>query len=326
MGGVVIRVTAPRLPSASSHGQTNRAGLAFGFAAYVTWGLFPFYFDLLSDVPAIELVAHRIIWSFVLLIGITAISRDWTSLWALTRDARRAGGLALAAIFLAANWGIYVYAITSDQVVESSLGYFINPLVNVGLGVLVLHEQLRRVQWIAIGIAALAVLELTLAYGAVPWIGLSLAGTFGTYGLIKKMAGTKATTSLTFETVVLLPFALAYVALSGGTVQSIASEGNVRLAILLVLLGPVTAMPLLAFTAAATRIPLSVLGLLQYVSPTLVFLGGVFIFGESMTPQRWAGFAIIWIALALFSIDAWRHSRSPGPQGAVAAISVTEPD
>jgi len=290
--------------------------------AYVLWGLFPFYFALLDSVSPLEVVAHRVIWSFVLLSIILLLTKSWSQVRDIVRNRRAAATLAAAAVFLAFNWGIYVYSVATNQLVEASLGYFINPLVSVALGVLLIKERLRRLQWVAVGIAGVAVLELTWSYGQVPLIGLGLAFSFGIYGLLKKVVGAKALPALTIETGSLLPVALIYlvsVELLG--IASFASTGW-EIGILLILLGPVTTLPLLAFGAAATRIPLSTLGLMQYFTPTFIFLVGIFVFGEQMTPSRWFGFGLIWIGLVLFSVDALRAARS----GRMSPLTVAEPD
>lgn len=290
--------------------------------AYVLWGLFPFYFALLDSVSPLEVVAHRVIWSFVLLSIILLITKSWSQVRDIVRNRRAAATLAAAAVFLAFNWGIYVYSVATNQLVEASLGYFINPLVSVALGVLLIKERLRRLQWVAVGIAGVAVLELTWSYGQVPLIGLGLAFSFGIYGLLKKVVGAKALPALTIETGSLLPVALIYLAsVEFLGLASFASTGW-GIGILLILLGPVTTLPLLAFGAAATRIPLSTLGLMQYFTPTFIFLVGIFVFGEQMTPSRWVGFSLIWIGLVLFSVDALRAARS----GRMSPLAVAEPD
>lgn len=218
--------------------------------------------------------------------------------------------LGVAAVFLAVNWCVYVGAVSSNQVVEASLGYFINPLVSVGLGVLILRERLRTGQWVAVGAAIVAVAVLTVSYGRLPWISLVLGFSFGIYGLIKKQVGAGAVESLTIETGILAPIAAVVVAtitLSGSS--ALLNDGP-STAILLVLLGPVTAIPLLAFGGAATRIPLSTLGLMQYMTPVLLFLIGVVVFDEQMSTARWFGFALVWISLAIMSVDGLRNARA----------------
>jgi chloramphenicol-sensitive protein RarD len=286
--------------------------------------VFPVYFALLDSVTPWEIIADRIVWSFVLLAGIIMLRRSWPEVAGLIRSKRTLGLLAIAAIFLATNWGTYVYAVSIGQVVEGSLGYFINPLVSVALGVVVLKERLRPLQWVALGIALLAVLELTWSYSAVPWIGLVLAFSFGMYGLVKKIVGAKAIPAMAVETSVLFPLAAGYLIIAGATGNAVFASQGPLIAILLVLLGPVTVIPLLAFNGAATRIPLSILGLMQYLTPTVIFLIGVFGFDEDMTTSRWLGFAIIWIALVIFAVDAWRSSREG--RRVQDELAVAEPD
>lgn len=270
------------------------------------------------------------VWSLVLLIIILAIRRKWAPLVAAFRSGRTVGLLAIAAVMISVNWGVYAYAVTHDQVVEASLGYFINPLVSVSLGVVLLRERLRPLQWTAVAIGAVAVLVLTASYGRPPWISLILAFSFGFYGLFKKIADVGAVESLTIETALLLPIALIVMlgfARSGHGALVTAGAGTV---VLLMLLGPVTAIPLLAFGAATTRIPLSTLGLVQYLTPTLQFLLGLTVFGTYVPPERWLGVGIIWFALVIFSWDAVRHSRrvidhSEEPS-AIDELEVTVPD
>lgn len=261
------------------------------------------------------------VWSLVFLLLLTLVTRSWARSLAAARSGRTVGLLAIAAAFLALNWGVYVYAVVSDQVVEASLGYFINPLVSVALGVLVLRERLRPGQWAAVGIALVAVAVLTFSYGRPPWISLILAFSFGIYGLIKKQVGAGSVESLTIETATLAPLALAVMAWFVATGDSALSAGGPSDALLLVLLGPVTAIPLLAFGGAATRIPLSTLGLLQYFTPVFQFLIGVVVFGEAMTPARWVGFLLVWLSLIVMTVDGLRHARTR-----VDDLEVVEPD
>ncbi|MFM1918144.1 MAG: hypothetical protein RJB01_1659 [Actinomycetota bacterium] len=295
-------------PVTQSPDREHRVGLLLGAAAWTMWGLFPVYFALLDSVSPIEIVAHRVIWSLLFMVIVITVVRGWRRVrshlsW------RTVGILAAAAVLLSVNWLVYVYAVNSDQVVQASLGYFINPLVSVALGVVILHERMRRMQWLAIGIAAIAVLILTISYGSLPWIALILALSFGFYGLLKKFAGIGSAESLTIETALLAPFALILLTtmeIDGGAI--FATEGW-GISILLILLGPVTALPLLAFGAAANRIPLSTLGALQYLTPILQFLLGVLVFAEPMPGTRWLGFVFVWIALVVFATDTYRSTR-----------------
>ena len=231
--------------------------------------------------------------------------------------------LAVAAAFLAVNWGVYVYAVSSNQIVEASLGYFINPLVSVGLGVVLLRERLRAGQWIAVAVAVAAVAVLAVSYGRLPWISLILACSFGIYGLIKKHVGAGAVESLTIETAVLTPIAIAVMASMAVAGSSALTTGGGWTVLLLILLGPVTAIPLLAFGGAATRIPLSSLGLMQYLTPVLQFLLGVIVFDEAMSAMRWAGFLLVWVSLVIMSVDGLRNARSG--RNAADDLEVIEP-
>lgn len=314
-----LLIGRPRLPQSQAG-----IGVLLGFVAYGLWGLFPLYFHVLSDVAPIEVVANRVVWSLVFLAILTTVTRTWARTLLTARERRDVVRLGIAAMFLAVNWGFYVYAVATNQVVEASLGYFINPLVSVGLGVLVLRERLRTGQWLAVGIAILAVGVLTVSYGRLPWISLILAFSFGIYGLIKKQVGTGAVESLTIETAVLAPLAVVVmIVMAGSGSSSITSDGAGTVA-LLVLLGPVTAIPLLAFGGAATRIPLSTLGLMQYLTPVFQFLLGVFVFGEAMSTTRWLGFLLVWISLVVMSVDGLPNARVN--RRPIDDLEVTEPD
>ncbi len=283
------------------------SGLLYGLIAYGLWGLFPLYFSLFDGVSPLEVVAHRIVWSLVFIVIVLLFMRKWRSFIAVFRDKRSVGLLALAAIFIAINWGTYVYAIESDHVVQASLGYLINPLVSVALGVIVLRERLRNLQWVAVAIAAIAVIYLTFATGAFPWISLTLAFSFAMYGLAKKLAGVDAVQSLGVETALLTPIAMLFMIVMVGRHNAAFPSSDLRLSVLLMLLGPVTAIPLLAFGAATNRIPLSTLGLMQYITPLLQFIIGVYIFGEVMSLAGWIGFAIVWVAVLIFAFDTVKH-------------------
>ena len=284
--------------------------MLFGIAAYGIWALFPFYFRAVDYVSPIEVIANRIIWSFALLMIIMTVTRRWHGLRVAAGNRKALALVALGAIFVAANWSTYVVAISTNQALQASLGYFINPLVIVGLGVFVLKERLRPAQWLAVAIAALAVLVLTVSYGSLPWIALILAFSWATYGFIKRYVGWGAIESIAVETAVLTPVALAVmiVLLINGTAVFFADGPSTSL--LLMLAGPITTIPLLFFTGAATRVPFSTLGLLQYITPIGLFIVGVMFFGEEMSQMRWIGFAMIWVALIVFTIDARRHMRS----------------
>jgi chloramphenicol-sensitive protein RarD len=287
-----------------------RRGFLLGAAAYSMWGLFPLYWRLLEPAGAVEILAHRIVWSLLTMVVLTLALRRTSQLRAILHDRRVLLLLLVAAAVITLNWGGFIYGVNADRVVEVSLGYFINPLVTVVLGVVVLGERLRPRQWVAIGIAMLAVLVLTVDYGHPPWIAFLLAASFGTYGLAKKKADVEAVESLTFETLVLAPVALGYLvwlSVAGRGHFTTAGAGH---AALLVTTGLVTAVPLICFGAAAIRIPMTTLGLLQYLAPTIQFVLGLVVFHEGLSLVKWIGFALVWLALALFTADALRHRQT----------------
>lgn len=257
-----------------------------------------------------EIVAYRVFWSFVFLVALASLLRRWRTIrTTLTR--RTLGWLSLAAVLLAGNWSVYVYAITSNQVVEASLGYFINPLITVLLAVVVLHERLPTTQWLAVGLAAIGVVVITVSVGAAPWVGLTLALTFGLYGLIRKHVSLGALEGLTIESGVLFPVAVLFLLVTGAGLHGTGEDVGVGMVLLLALAGPVTAIPLLGFGAAAQRLPLATLGMLQYICPTIVFILGLTVFDEPMTGGEWVGFALIWTALVVLTVSMVRNpSRS----------------
>jgi chloramphenicol-sensitive protein RarD len=302
----------------------HRQGLAAAVGAYVMWGLFPLYWPLLEPAAAVEILAHRMVWSLAFLVVVLAATSGFR--WIRSIGWRRTGLLTLAAVLITINWGTFIYAVNSGHVVETSLGYFINPLVTVALAVLVLHEPLRRNQRIAVGIGAVAVLVLTIDYGRPPWIALTLALAFASYGFVKKRADVDGIQSLAIETAVLFPAALGYLVWIAGTGDgTFTTEGASHVA-LLAGAGIVTAVPLMLFGAAAIRIPLATVGLLQYIAPVMQFAIGVLVYGEDMPPERLAGFALVWVALTVFAIDAVRALRrgvpaatAPPPEAEAAA-------
>jgi chloramphenicol-sensitive protein RarD len=285
----------------------QRRGFLLGVAAYAMWGLFPLYWRILEPAGAVEILAHRVVWSLVTMVVLTIALRRVKQLRAITRDRRVVVLLVIASIVIGFNWGGFIYGVNSGRVVEVSLGYFINPLVTVLLGVLVIGERLRTLQWCAIGIAGVAVVILTIDYGHPPWIALLLACSFGTYGLAKKKADVEAVESLTFETILLAPLALAYILwLSANGDSNFGSHGTGH-ALLLTTTGLVTAIPLICFGAAAIRIPMTTIGLLQYLAPTIQFVLGLVVFDEQMTSVMWVGFTLVWVALSIFTVEALRH-------------------
>jgi len=288
-------------------------GLAFAIAAYGLWGLLPLFFLLLHPTGPFEVVAWRVLFSLVFCVALITATRGWPALLVVLRRPKTVWVMGLAGLLIFVNWQTYVFATLTGHVVEAALGYFMNPIVTVLLGVFVLHERLRRIQWVAVAISAAAVLVLTLGYGALPWISLVLALSFGFYGLIKKNVGpgVGALTGLTLETAWLMPIAIAELlivgALTGLTFGTVSPWHTVGL----VSTGVVTAVPLLFFAAAARRLPLSLLGLVQFVAPVLQFLVGVFILGEPMPPERWVGFGLVWVALVILTVDMVATGRAP---------------
>ena len=287
----------------------SRRGFLLGVTAYLLWGAFPLYWPLLEPAGAFEILAHRIIWSLVatglllLALGRTAAVRR------MVADRRVLGLPTLAACVITVNWATYIWSVNNGHVVESSLGYFINPLVTVLMGVFILGERLRSWQWVAMGVAGLAVVVLTVDYGRLPWVALILAFSFGSYGLCKKQAGAPAIESLTFETMVIAPFALTYVVLLSARGDANFSNHGPGHLLLFLTTGIVTAVPLICFGGAAIRVSMVTLGLLQYLAPILQFALGVVYFHEDMPAGRWIGFALVWVALALFTVDSLRHRR-----------------
>ncbi len=283
-------------------------GVLYGIAAYAIWGIFPLYWKFLTGVPSLQIMTHRIVWSFVFVALLVGLRRDWPAI-RRALSLRTAGVYLLAGSLLAVNWLVYIYSVNAGFIVESSLGYFINPLVNVLLGVVFLRERLRPLQWVPVGMAAAGVLYLTLSYGQLPWIALVLAFTFGLYGLFKKLAPLGSLQGLTLETALIFLPALGY--LLAMEANGTGSFGHVSLLqnALLALTGIVTAIPLLLFSEGARRIPLTIMGILQYLSPTMQFLFGVLVYHEPFTPQRVIGFSIIWVALILFTVESLVQRR-----------------
>lgn len=281
-----------------------RRGVAYGIAAYVLWGLFPLYFPLLKPAGAVEILAHRMVWSLVVMLAILMVARNWSWMRRLTR--RRLGLLALAALVIAGNWGTYIYAVNSGHTLEAALGYFINPLFSVLMGVMIFRERLRPWQWAAVGLGTVAVIVLTVDYGRLPWIALTLTCAFGTYGLLKKFANMPSAESLTVETLVLFVPALAYLATLEARGTGTFGHAGAGQAALLAAGGLITAVPLLLFNGAAIRVPLTAIGLLQYIAPVLQFLIGLFIQHEDMPASRWIGFLLVWAALVILTVDGLR--------------------
>jgi chloramphenicol-sensitive protein RarD len=298
-----------RNPSSSADPPTSSRGFAYGVAAYSLWGIFPLYWPLLEPAGAIEILAHRILWSLATVLLVVLLLRRSAQVRAVFADPRARLILLGAAAVITVNWGGYIWGVNNDRVVETSLGYFINPLVTVLLGVVVLGERLRRLQWYAVGLAAVAVVVLTVDYGRPPWIALLLACSFATYGLAKKKAGVDAVESMAVETIYIAPIAAAYLVwLSWQGSSAFGTEGAGHAA-LFATTGIVTLVPLLCFGAAAIRVSLVTIGLLQYIAPILQFAIGVLWFDEPMPTSRWIGFVLVWIALVVFTYEAATHRR-----------------
>ncbi|MEV6161147.1 EamA family transporter RarD [Streptomyces sp. NPDC052052] len=287
----------------------QRAGLLSGVGAYGMWGLVPLFWPLLKPAGAVEILAHRMTWSLVAVGLALLVLRRWSWIGALVRQPRKLGLISAAAAVITVNWGLYIWAVNNGHVVESSLGYFINPLVTIAMGVLLLGERLRPAQWVAVGTGAAAVLVLAIGSGRPPWISLTLAFTFATYGLAKKKVNMGGMESLAAETAVLFVPALGYLLWLGAQGDSTFTSEGPGHAALLAATGIVTAVPLVLFGAAAIRVPLSTLGLLQYLAPVFQFILGILYFHEEMPMERWAGFALVWLALALLTWDALRTAR-----------------
>ncbi|EGX61651.1 integral membrane protein [Streptomyces zinciresistens K42] len=293
-------------------------GLLNGFAAYGMWGLVPLFWPLLKPAGAGEILANRMAWSLVFVAAALLFVRRWAWAGELLRQPRRLALIAVAAAVITVNWGVYIWSVNSGRVVEAALGYFINPLVTIAMGVLLLKERLRPVQWAAVGIGLAAVVVLTVGYGQPPWVSLTLAFSFATYGLVKKKVNLGGVESLAAETAIQFLPAVAYLVWLSSRGESTFTTQGAGHAALLAATGVVTALPLVCFGAAAIRVPLSTLGLLQYMAPVFQFLLGVLYFKEAMPAERWAGFALVWLALSLLTADAWRAAR----RARVAAISV----
>ena len=287
----------------------GRQGFLYGLTAYALWGVFPLYWTLMEPADAFEQLGHRIVWSAVFMVVLATVLSRRATLLRVVRSPRTLRLLVVAALVISLNWGVFIWGVNNGHVVETSLGYFINPLVTVLAGVLVLGERLRRLQWAAVALAGIAVAGLTISYGRPPWVALTLAFSFATYGLVRKQADVGAVEGLTVETLIAGPVALGWLVWLQGSGGSTAFVDPPWHFLLLASTGVITSLPLLCFGAAATRIPLTTLGLLQYVAPTLHLVLGVWFFDEPMPLDRLLGFAVIWAGLALFTADALRQQR-----------------
>jgi chloramphenicol-sensitive protein RarD len=291
----------------------RRHGFAYGVAAYFAWGLFPLYWPLLKPANAVEILAQRMIWSLVVVSLLVWRLRLWASVRAVVADRRRLTLLTVGAIAISVNWGVYIWSVNNGQVIEASLGYFITPLFTILVGVVLLGERLRTGEWVAVGIASLAIVVLALDYGRLPWIALTLATSFTLYSVMKKRAGVGAVESLTIETGVLFVPALAILGWLGFDGRLAFAHHGVGNTALLAGAGVVTAIPLLLFAAATRRLPLSKIGLIQYLTPIMQFLLGVYADHEQMSTSRWAGFGLVWAALVVLTVDGlWVQRRARG--------------
>jgi chloramphenicol-sensitive protein RarD len=289
--------------------QEERYGVISGLGAYLMWGMLPLYWPLLRPADAFEILGHRIIWSLIFVLLLMQLTHSWPAVKSTIKDLKLVLLVVIASLLVAANWGIYIWAVNDNHVVETSLGYFINPLVTVLLGVVFFGERLRKMQKLAVAIAFIAVLILTYDYGRLPWIALGLTFTFGTYGALKKKINLPAIAGLFMETVILIPATAGYLFWLSQSSQAIIF-GDRTLWIFAIVSGPLTALPLLLFSTATTRVPLTWIGVMQYVSPTLQFIIGVWVFGEALGPVRIIGFIAVWTALVIFTADAWRANQT----------------
>ena len=302
---------AASLPDSPPSPDRERVlGLLFGLGAYSCWGFLPIYFKKVAAAPAVELLAHRVVWALLLLLGLAWQQGLGGELRRALRPGRTLWLLTASTALIAVNWLVYIWAVVNGRILEGSLGYFINPLVNVLLGTLVLEERLERAVLAAVLVAAAGVAWLTFQVGQPPWVALTLAVSFGLYGLLRKLVGVGAVAGLAVETALLSPLAVGYLLWAGATGRSSFLAGDLRHDLLLLLAGPFTSVPLLLFTGAARRLPLSTLGFLQYLSPSLQLLVGVFLYGEPFPPARAVGFALIWAALAVFAVHTLRRGRA----------------
>jgi chloramphenicol-sensitive protein RarD len=306
-----VTTGARRVANAAAEARERRVGGIFTFSAYLLWGFLPLYFLLLEPTGPWEIVAWRILLSLVFCALLLTVTRTWPRLAAIFRQPRVLGLTVIAGLLIYVNWQVFIYGALNGHVIETSLGYFINPIATVLLAVLVLRERLRPTQWVAIGIAASAVLVIMIGYGAFPWIALTLAASFGVYGLVKKKVGPSvdAVSGLTLETLWLTPIAVVVLVVVGATEGlSMGAEGWQH-TLLLSLTGVITAVPLLLFAAGARRVSLTTIGLLQFVAPILQFLVGWLLLGEPMPLQRWIGFGLVWVALTVLTVDSLLHAR-----------------
>jgi len=290
--------------------ESRRQGVIYGLAAYLCWGFFPVYFKSVKVVPPLEMVSHRIVWSLAFLLLLITWKGAWRSMLGLLTLPKSLSVLVATTLLIATNWLVFIYAISVGEVLQSSLGYFINPLVSVMLGWVFLRERLERPQWISLGLAATGVMYLAVQYGSMPWIALILAASFGLYGLIRKALHVEPLVGLTVETLLLAPFALFYLVQLNQQGAGVFLVHSTKLDLLIPMSGVVTAIPLLLFAAATKKLRLATIGFLQYITPTLHFLLAITIFGETFTHTHLVSFLFIWAGLALYSLHAYRTVRA----------------
>lgn len=296
-------------PVATASARRGGTGALYALCAFFAWGFNPVYFKALEEMPVVEILAHRILWSALLLAMFVSIGRHWPLILRALTDRRAIRVLLASTVLLTTNWGLYVWAVANERILETSIGYFINPLVSVLLGVAILGERLNRVQMVAVALATAGVGYLTVSYGQAPWIALSLAGLFGLYGLLRKTAPVDALGGLFIETLILLPLALGYLLWLWAAGAGVFAGFGIGFDLLLIASGPVTALPLLWFSAAARRLKLSTVGFFQYIAPSTHFLLAIFAYGEPFTPAHAVTFPLIWAALAILTVDAVRRQR-----------------
>ena len=289
--------------------KKQKLGLIYGVSAYVLWGMFPLYWPLLEPANPLEIVSHRAVWTLVFCLIVLAITHALKSTLATFRRPRVAAKLFLASVLISINWLIYIWATNNDHVVEASLGYYINPLIIIAFGVVLLKEKMRRLQWVAVSIASVGVIILTVDYGRLPWVALGLALSWGTYGLVKKQLGLGALEGLAIETMIAFIPYCGYLIFIGSKGEGQFGNGA-GLTILLISAGAVTAIPLLLFNGSTTRLPYSTIGLMQYITPTIQFSIGVWVNNEAMPTARWVGFIFIWLALITLATDLLKSGRS----------------
>jgi chloramphenicol-sensitive protein RarD len=296
-------------------------GIGYAIAAFLSWGILPLYWKALKHVGALQILAHRFIWSFILVALLLTCLGQWKSLKIVLTQPKKLAAVMIGSILVCANWGIYIWAVNTNHMVDASLGYYINPLLSVALGMLILRERLNICQWAALGIAIAGVLFLTFEYGKIPWIALALAMTFGFYGLVKKMAGIEAIVGLALETAFLIPLAVGYLLWMEHLGSGVFGHGTWPVNLLLMGAGVVTALPLLWFSRATQTVPLSIVGFTQYLTPTMTLILGLFLYHEPFTMIQLLGFGFIWVALVIFSWSQWQLMQDGYSKGMPKVIS-----